>query len=375
MLGLARKDTRTRAKDREDSGAFALYASAASCLRVRITGPETMGRKMSFAGSTPRAIRFSTDDYAERDRIEALREVYGRTIVKHDIELLRDGLMRAEGRLHVLPGLGLAFGRCLGISRLQRTAAHIDSDDFVLTVSLGGGRLLSQRGREIAVARGQAVVASCAETGVVTLPSASRFISFRLPRKAVAPLIAEPNAHVAKLIPRNSEALQLLLHYVRSLQRHEIASPELQRLVVAHVYDLAALAIGATREAAAIASVRGVRDARLRAIKADIAESIGRRDLSIAAISALHGISPRSIQMLFEADGTTFTEFVLGQRLARAHRMLVNPRFADQAISAIAFDVGFGDLSYFNRAFRRRFGSAPSDVRAEARQMDRPERA
>ena len=35
-------------------------------------------------------------------------------------------------------------------------------------------------------------------------------------------------------------------------------------------------------------------------------------------------------------------------------------------ISSVAFDCGFGDVSYFNRAFRRRYGMAPSDVRAWA---------
>jgi AraC-like DNA-binding protein len=34
----------------------------------------------------------------------------------------------------------------------------------------------------------------------------------------------------------------------------------------------------------------------------------------------------------------------------------------------IAYDCGFGDVSYFNRVFRRRYGAAPSDVRAQARQ-------
>jgi AraC-like DNA-binding protein len=33
------------------------------------------------------------------------------------------------------------------------------------------------------------------------------------------------------------------------------------------------------------------------------------------------------------------------------------------SITAIAFDAGFGDLSYFNRTFRRRYGATPSDIR------------
>jgi AraC-like DNA-binding protein len=235
----------------------------------------------------------------------------------------------------------------------------------VLNVSLRGGRHLLQRGREIAVAHGEAVVASAAEPGVVTLPPAVRYVSIRLPRKAMAALIVNRNLDVPKLIRRDSEALQLLLEYVRSLRkRPAFASPELQRPVAAHVYDLAALAIGATRDAAEIADGRGLRAARAHAIKADIAAHIGQGGLSLAEVAARHRLSLRSVQLMFEADGTTFTDFVLGERLARAHEMLISPRFAGRTISAIAFDVGFGDLSYFNRTFRCRFGCTPSDVRA-----------
>jgi AraC-like DNA-binding protein len=53
-----------------------------------------------------------------------------------------------------------------------------------------------------------------------------------------------------------------------------------------------------------------------------------------------------------ESDGTSFSEYVLNQRLENAHRMLSDERFAGRSISQIA-DIGFGDLSYFNRTFRR----------------------
>jgi AraC-like DNA-binding protein len=54
---------------------------------------------------------------------------------------------------------------------------------------------------------------------------------------------------------------------------------------------------------------------------------------------------------------------VLDQRLARAYRLLGDPRCADHTVSAIAFAAGFGDLSYFNRSFRRTFGASPTEVR------------
>jgi AraC-like DNA-binding protein len=77
-------------------------------------------------------------------------------------------------------------------------------------------------------------------------------------------------------------------------------------------------------------------------------------------------VTPRYLQRLFESDGTTFSAFLLGRRLARAHRMLSEPRSVQRQVSAIAYDAGFGDLSYFNRCFRRLYGATPMDVREAA---------
>jgi AraC-like DNA-binding protein len=159
-----------------------------------------------------------------------------------------------------------------------------------------------------------------------------------------------------------------LTKYVRLFEdQQSLATPGLRHLVVNHVYDLVALALGPTRDAAETANGRGVRAARLHAIKTEILNSLNLHHLSLAHLAARHGVTPRYVQMLFESEGTTFSRFVLDQRLARAHRMLSDPGLAERTISTIAYEAGFGDLSYFNRAFRRRYGESPSDVRSSVR--------
>jgi AraC-like DNA-binding protein len=48
--------------------------------------------------------------------------------------------------------------------------------------------------------------------------------------------------------------------------------------------------------------------------------------------------------------------------------MLTDMRHHGAKISAVAYDSGFGDISHFNRAFRQRYGEAPSQIRAQSRQ-------
>jgi AraC-like DNA-binding protein len=124
-----------------------------------------------------------------------------------------------------------------------------------------------------------------------------------------------------------------------------------------------ALALGATPDGAELALGRGVRAARLNAIKAYICENLAMHDLSVQSVAAHHGLSPRYIHMLFDGEGTTFSTFMREQRLLHARNMLRSPRYGGQAISSIAFAAGFGDLSHFNRSFRRRFGASPTEIR------------
>jgi AraC-like DNA-binding protein len=225
-----------------------------------------------------------------------------------------------------------------------------------------------QLGQEVMVAGGDAVVLSNSDPGSFIYRSAQSALALALPRASLGPLLGDIDAAMVRTIPKDNAAFRLLMTYVTAMGREPgPASEDLQRLAAEHVHDLVALALGATRDAAEVARSRGVRTARLHAAKTFVMRHLGRYGLSAVTVAAHLGVTPRYVHMLFEASGLSFSEFVVAERLARAHRMLSALRHAGERISTIAYAAGFADLSHFNRAFRRRYGCTPSDVRASAR--------
>jgi AraC-like DNA-binding protein len=317
-------------------------------------------------------FRLSSSQFAERDRIEASREIIGRSLMKMNFELRPDVPFNVDMVFRALPDVVLATGTCSAMDCL-RPPDLIEDDGLVLTIPVSGYSVLHVRGKEIPIGGGTAALTRTADVARCEIQSASEVINFRFSFDKMAQQIVDLEAATMRPIPVGTEALRLLVHYAAMLKEdNSITDPSLQSMMASHLQDLAALAIGATRDAAVVAGGRGVPAARLRAIKADISRNLSDRRLSIDAVAARHGITPRYVAMLFEGEATTFSEFVLAQRLDRVFRMLTDPRFSDRTVSSLASELGFGDLSYFNRCFRRRYGATPSDVRAHS--LGRPPR-
>ncbi|WP_244065631.1 AraC family transcriptional regulator [Bradyrhizobium sp. Ce-3] len=311
--------------------------------------------------------RFSLDDFAEQDRMAAWRDLYGRLVLNADLTPLPDHSLRADVTVRMLPGLSITSAS-MSAFRYERGPEQLaDGNDGLVLVMGSHDAVMVQRGREVTWSAGDALLVSSADPAAMICPAPAKILCLHVPRPALAPLVSRVDASVMQPIARSTEALRLLVNYVGALQKDYALAPQLRHHVASHVHDLIAVALGATRDAAALADGRGVRAAQLRAIKADIIDHLNRCSLTIAAVARRHSVTPRQVQRLFEVDGTTFSEFVLGRRLARAHRLLVNPRYADLPVSTVAFEVGFGDVSYFNRTFRRQYGAPPSDVREAAR--------
>src|SRR5262249_54345619 len=65
-----------------------------------------------------------------------------------------------------------------------------------------------------------------------------------------------------------------------------------------------------------------------------------------------------------------FAAFVNAHRIAAAKALLADPTNARKSVSAIAFDLGFGSLGPFNRAFKEVAGVTPTEFRKAAVGVD-----
>jgi AraC-like DNA-binding protein len=323
---------------------------------------------MADANPEFRLMRFSTDQLPPRERFDIWRDMMTRKLLRLAIDPLSEDPYRARAALRALPSLRVGFG-VVGpaIHRRTREIAASENDDIALLVNLGGPLLIRRAGGEIAVGPGDACLVECCEVGDYVMVEAGKQLCIRIERRVLGAFARHVDSAIGELIPAGTEALGLLVTYARTLPSGEWQlSTAASRVIVDHIGDLMALIVGAGGERAALAAVRGLAAGRLSAAKAHIREHAGLLELSAESVAAEQGISQRYLRQLFEAEDQSFTSYLLQQRLSQAHAMLTSPRFAAEPISRIAFGVGFGDLSYFNRVFRRRYDCTPKDVRAEA---------
>jgi AraC-like DNA-binding protein len=107
---------------------------------------------------------------------------------------------------------------------------------------------------------------------------------------------------------------------------------------------------------------------QLEALLAFCRQNLQDPDLSPQQAADAVGISLRTLHARFRQTGRTFGHWVLENRLEGCGAALRDPHQRRSNISEVAYRWGFGDLSYFNKAFRAQFGMTPRDWRDGSRE-------
>ena len=304
---------------------------------------------------------WSTDTIEERERFSFWREAVCQSLFNLSPEAspgLFSGHMtaRSSGQLRFV----LSESTRYQFVRTKRDIASAPSDHYSIYLQLRGQTVISQgdesflfQPNDIAISDGREPfsVALCDDRGRRAMAVVPRAIVDRR-----APWLRQSPLHkLASSLPFADLARS---HLVR-LSSNDL-SESATSLLTDNLCNLLALA-----SAPDVTLDRMQPELQIEALLAFCRQNLHDAALSPHLVAARFGISVRTLHLRFEKLGQSFGRWLLENRLDACGRALRDPHQRSISISEIAYRWGFNDLSHFNKAFRARFGMAPSEMRAE----------
>jgi AraC-like DNA-binding protein len=310
-------------------------------------------------------MTLSVDHLRESDRFAYWREEWCQATVgvtgEFDQRVGRDFRARATSRIseHVIRL------RCqtspFHVSRGQREINRHGWESWIwLYQELTEGTLFEHAGNEFVTKRGDLLLMD------PTIPfrnkpqNAHDSRRWFLPRAWIEPHLSF-NRRPLSIHLTGSGGLHAIVHsYFEALNETIDTLDHLQRpAVVDNLCRLLALSCGGSP-----APQQGpIRAARLQQAKDYISKHLTDPGLTPSQAAAAIKVSVRQLHLLFEPTGISFAEYVQFLRLEECRAALANPLSRDRSVTDIAYAWGFNSLASFYRAFRRRFGASPGELR------------
>jgi AraC family transcriptional activator of tynA and feaB len=174
--------------------------------------------------------------------------------------------------------------------------------------------------------------------------------------------LPDVGALIGRRIEGNSPWGRVLSQLVLQISPESLPNlPLSSRIIADQVYALLALA------ATHVSGVRQYLAPPSQALRVRIADCIAQRcvelQLSSEDVASSVGISTRTLHRVLRAHGETFGALLIDSRLKHATSMLTSRFFHRVTIAELGRRAGFADASHFARAYRKRFGMTPHELR------------
>jgi AraC-like DNA-binding protein len=249
----------------------------------------------------------------------------------------------------------------------DRTPAHVARgamDHFQITLCVEGEMRFSSGRREVTMGPGAICLIDMAQPNRTVLRgggSRTRLMAIILQRAMLAPRLAHPDSATATLLPSNHPHTRLLASHYAALTLPPEPEAGSAEATIEAIADIVAAAAGGTADIAAGVE-RAERHLYLAMIKRRIADNLETDALTADELCRHFQISRATLYRLFEADGG-LSHYVREQRLNLAFRQLISPSAEDTRLIDLAVGMRFSSDSTFIRAFRRKFGLTPGELR------------
>ncbi|MFI6369256.1 helix-turn-helix domain-containing protein [Nocardia sp. NPDC050630] len=267
------------------------------------------------------------------------------------------------------PGLTVTEVRTQGssvVARTPRLTRTNPRDDFIFSLHLHGSGVVFQGERETPMPNGGGALYDAARPYRLVFPTDTWEVVLQVPREHLRHRFGRIEEICGLALPAEQPATRILATFLRELsavapdltadQRAELGGTAVDLLTTA----LRTLADG--RKAALVG-----RQALLAAMRAFVSENLTDPRLTPEVLARQHRISVRYMGELFAEADVSPAAYIRSERLRVAHRALTDFRQTHRTITSIASAVGFTDRTTFTRAFVRRYGVTPAELRGSGR--------
>ena len=302
---------------------------------------------------------------SDRERFHLWRDIHYAEVAPVEVGISD---MPFEATLQAAVIGDLTWAKMSGtVNRVTRTphSVRINTPDvYLLVMNLGQSVIGGTYGTNNVVMNTGSAFLDASQPQQFTGGDYNIWANLVVPRKILNDRFAGIEDKQGLLIGSDNEALGLLQNYLSMVDRMSLTpGSALLDHVGDTIIDLVGLATGAKGDDAELAGARGLRAARLQAVMKQIKRNYRNPALSASVVGLQIGLSARYVQDLLSSAGGSFSDRILELRLQDAKAILTDARCQDRRIGDIALEVGFSDISYFNRSFKKRFGCSPRAAR------------
>ena len=242
----------------------------------------------------------------------------------------------------------------------SKIAPRFDHSHLFLKMVCTGRVNFQQAGGDFTLRGGEMLLVDPVRPFTESFSAPTELILLMLPKRELRErgIVLEDALATTQLVsgPESST----LWHLLVNIARHSAAAtPELRARLGDQVLDLADFLV----DCSASYDRSRTSAATCTRIKCYVRQHLGDPTLNTAAIAAAVRVSPRSINRLLAAEGSSLMHYLWDCRLQQAQTLLLSGRLPKLRIEEIAWRCGFSDPTHFSRSFKSRYGVPPRQFR------------
>lgn len=247
--------------------------------------------------------------------------------------------------------------------KVNRLAEHIRTsgrDVCFINLQISGRGITYQRHRELVSSPFDLVVVDTTEEFWITHRSDFDLFSLELPRARVPDALLRNGGCPSGRSAVHKEIASALFSYASLALLSANSSAMSGEMISDHVIGLLNCFSSLEEQDE---EPQTDADAKRVAMLSYLNRHLEEEDMGADKIALAFGITPRYVHKLFSATGKTVSEHLCVLRIERAKSLLCHTGASRLSITDIAFNLGFRDISYFNRRFKQLTGVTPSEFR------------